>query len=140
MFERQPALCMRSVGADVSQALLELHRQQGVTVLCGCGEISLEDRDGAARVGSEVSDPQAFDLVVVGIGVELNLELARSAGLAIESGIVVDGVGAPAIRRSSPPAMWRATRRSACACSPGLRAKSGHQHRLRDARRLRRPV
>lgn len=48
VFERQPALCMRSVGADVSQALLELHRQQGVTVLCGCGEISLEDRDGAA--------------------------------------------------------------------------------------------
>ena len=39
VFERQPALCMRSVGADVSQALLELHRQQGVTVLCGCGEI-----------------------------------------------------------------------------------------------------
>ena len=37
VFERQPALCMRSVGADVSQALLELHRQQGVTVLCGCG-------------------------------------------------------------------------------------------------------
>ena len=140
VFERQPALCMRSVGADVSQALLELHRQQGVTVLCGCGEISLEDRDGAARVGSEVSDPQAFDLVVVGIGVELNLELARSAGLAIESGIVVDGgahqpsgdlrrrrCGAPPDARPVPAVT-------------GLRAKSGHQHRLRDARRLRRPV
>ncbi|WP_250547456.1 FAD-dependent oxidoreductase, partial [Serratia marcescens] len=88
---------------DVSQALLELHRQQGVTVLCGCGEISLEDRDGAAWIGSEVSDPQAFDLVVVGIGVELNLELARSAGLAIESGIVVDGQG-----RTSHPAIFAA--------------------------------
>ena len=103
VFERQPALCMRSVGADVSQALLELHRQQGVTVLCGCGEISLEDRDGTAWIGSEVSDPQAFDLVVVGIGVELNLELARSAGLAIESGIVVDGQG-----RTSHPAIFAA--------------------------------
>ncbi len=66
VFERQPALCMRSVGADVSQALLELHRRQGVTVLCGCGEISLEDRDGAAWIGSEVSDPQVFDLVEQG--------------------------------------------------------------------------
>ncbi|WP_042789913.1 oxidoreductase C-terminal domain-containing protein, partial [Serratia marcescens] len=48
-------------------------------------------------------DPQAFDLVVVGIGVELNLELARSAGLAIESGIVVDGQG-----RTSHPAIFAA--------------------------------
>ncbi len=48
VFERQPALCMRSVGADVSQALLELHQQQGVTVRCGCGEISLEDRGGGS--------------------------------------------------------------------------------------------
>jgi 3-phenylpropionate/trans-cinnamate dioxygenase ferredoxin reductase subunit len=103
VFERQPALCMRSVGADVSQALLELHQQQGVTVRCGCGEISLEDRDGAAWIGSESSDPQVFDLVVVGIGVELNLELAHSAGLKVDAGIVIDGQG-----RTSHPAIFAA--------------------------------
>lgn len=93
VFERQPALCMRSVGADVSQALLELHQQQGVRVQCGCGDIQLEDRNGSAWIGSDISDPQPFDLVVVGIGVELNLELAYGAGLKVDAGIVVDGQG-----------------------------------------------
>lgn len=103
VFERQPALCMRSVGAGVSQALLELHQQQGVTVHCDCGEITLEDREGEAWVGSASSAAQPFDLVVVGIGVELNLELAHSAGLKLEGGIVVDGQG-----RTSHPAIFAA--------------------------------
>jgi 3-phenylpropionate/trans-cinnamate dioxygenase ferredoxin reductase subunit len=103
VFERQPELCMRSVGANVSQALLELHQQQGVTVRCDCGEITLEDRDGEAWIGSASSAAQPFDLVVVGIGVELNLELAHAAGLRIEGGIVVDGQG-----RTSHPAIFAA--------------------------------
>ncbi len=103
VFERQPALCMRSVGGDVSQALLALHQQQGVTVRCDCGEIRLEDRDGEAWIGSASSAAQPFDLVVVGIGVELNLELARSAGLRLDGGIVVDGQG-----RTSHPAIFAA--------------------------------
>jgi 3-phenylpropionate/trans-cinnamate dioxygenase ferredoxin reductase subunit len=103
VFERQPALCMRSVGANVSQALLELHQQHGVTVLCDCGDILLEDRQGTPWIGSDLSDAQPFDLVVVGIGVELNLELAHSAGLRVEAGIVVDGQG-----RTSHPAIFAA--------------------------------
>ncbi|MEX2949833.1 NAD(P)/FAD-dependent oxidoreductase [Serratia fonticola] len=103
VFERQPALCMRSVGAGVSQALLELHQQQGVTVHCDCGEITLEDREGEAWIGSASSAAQPFDLVVVGIGVELNLELAHSVGLKLEGGIVVDGQG-----RTSHPAIFAA--------------------------------
>ncbi|WP_025123081.1 MULTISPECIES: NAD(P)/FAD-dependent oxidoreductase [unclassified Serratia (in: enterobacteria)] len=103
VFERQPALCMRSVGADVSQALLELHQQQGVTVHCDCGDITLEDRNGETWISSTSSVAQPFGLVVVGIGVELNLELAHSAGLRLEGGIVVDGQG-----RTSHPAIFAA--------------------------------
>ena len=103
IFERQPALCMRSVGGEVSRALLELHQHQGVRVLCDCGDIQLEDRDGEAWIGCTNHAAQAFDLVVVGIGVELNLELAHSAGLRIEAGIVVNGQG-----RTSHPAIFAA--------------------------------
>jgi len=103
VFERQPALCMRSVGSEVSQALLELHQQQGVTIHCDSGEIQLEERDGEAWIGCTNHAAQAFDLVVVGIGVELNLELAHSAGLRLEAGIVVDGQG-----RTSHPAIFAA--------------------------------
>jgi len=103
VFERQPALCMRSVGADVSAALLALHQQQNVRVHCDCGEITLDDRQGEAWIGSSKSAAAPFDLVVVGIGVELNLELAQSAGLHLDGGIVVDGQG-----RTSHPAIFAA--------------------------------
>lgn len=104
VFERQPALCMRSVGAGVSDALLALHQQQNVTVHCDCGEITLDDRQGEAWIGSSKSAAAApFDLVVVGIGVELNLALAQSAGLQLDGGVVVDGQG-----RTSHPAIFAA--------------------------------
>ncbi|OVZ79888.1 NAD(P)/FAD-dependent oxidoreductase [Yersinia kristensenii] len=93
VFERQPALCMRSVGADVSQALLELHQQQGVMIHCDCAQITLENRHGEAWIGSNSCAAQSFDLAVVGIGVELNLQLAYSAGLRVDAGIIVDGQG-----------------------------------------------
>ncbi|WP_127957065.1 NAD(P)/FAD-dependent oxidoreductase [Serratia microhaemolytica] len=104
LFERQPALCMRSVGNDVSAALLALHQQHGVTVHCDCGDIQLQensDDPNHAWIATGCSAAQPFDLVVVGIGVELNLALAESAGLQIEGGIVIDGQG-----RTSHPAIF----------------------------------
>lgn len=103
IFERQSALCMRSVGAEVSAALLALHRQHGVSLHCDCGEILLGDDQGKPTLQSESSAVQTFDLVVVGIGVELNLELARAAGLAVQAGIQVDAQG-----RTSDPAIFAA--------------------------------
>lgn len=43
---------------------------------------------------------ETFDAVVVGIGVDLNLELARDAGLVVDRGIVVNALDRPATRRS----------------------------------------
>ncbi len=113
VFERQDVLCQRSVGLEVSQALLKLHQSNGVQVHCACGDITLgEDKQGNALIGSGVTAEQAFDLAVVGIGVELNLSLARDAGLAMTSGIVVDANG-----RTSHPAIFAA---GDVACHPHL--------------------
>jgi len=56
----------------LSEALHELYRERGV-------DLRLESTDA----------PPA-DLTLAGIGVELNLELARDAGLEVRSGVVVD--------------------------------------------------
>ncbi|AKJ40787.1 NAD(P)/FAD-dependent oxidoreductase [Pragia fontium] len=102
VFERQSALCLRSIGAEVSQALLELHQNQGVEVICGCGEITLNDDNGRPQLKSELTESQTFGLVVVGIGVILNLELAEQAGLTVRNGgIVVDDQG-----RTSDPSIF----------------------------------
>lgn len=102
LFEQQPALCMRSVGAGVSAYLHTLHQQQGVDVRCGCGAIELEDSGGLPVIHGD-GVRETFDAVVVGIGVDLNLALARQAGLRIERGIVVDPQG-----RTSDPHIFAA--------------------------------
>lgn len=102
LFEQQPALCMRSVSAEVSAELLHIHQQQGVSVRTGCGALELEENNGLPVIHCD-GQRETFDAVVVGIGVDLNLELARDAGLAIERGIVVDDQG-----RTSDPDIFAA--------------------------------
>ncbi len=58
----------------------------------GCGALELED-DGGLPVVHCDGNRETFDAVVVGIGVDLNLELARDAGLKTGRGIVVDARG-----------------------------------------------
>ncbi|MFB5745412.1 NAD(P)/FAD-dependent oxidoreductase [Cedecea sp. S5-13] len=102
LFEQQPALCMRSVSGEVSQRLAALHREQGVDIRTGVGALELEDDNGRPVIHCE-GKRESFDAVVVGIGVDLNLELARDAGLNIERGIVVDSQG-----RTSDPSVFAA--------------------------------
>ncbi|MDW3776409.1 NAD(P)/FAD-dependent oxidoreductase [Kluyvera cryocrescens] len=102
LFEQQSALCMRSVSRDVSAHLALMHRQQGVDVRTGCGGLELEDDNGHPVIQCD-GKRETFDAVVVGIGVDLNLELARNAGLDIAQGIVVDAQG-----RTSDPAIFAA--------------------------------
>lgn len=103
IFERQPMLCQRSVDPAVSAALLALHQWHGVEVNLDCGDIQLSFRDGLPQIGSVHRTTQQFDHVVVGIGVELNLELAQQAGLAVSNGIEVDEQG-----RTSDPSIFAA--------------------------------
>ncbi len=102
LYEQQPALCMRSVSMEVSQALDELHRGQGVDIRRGCGALELEDDNGLPTLHCD-GQRETFDAVVVGIGVDLNLELARDAGLTVDRGIVVNAQG-----RSDDPAIFAA--------------------------------
>ncbi|EMB4325992.1 FAD-dependent oxidoreductase [Pluralibacter gergoviae] len=102
LFEQQPALCMRSVSPEVSAYLQTLHQQQGVDIRCGSGALELEECDGLAAIYAD-GQRHIFDAVVVGIGVDLNLALAREAGLTIERGIVVDAQG-----RTSDPHIFAA--------------------------------
>lgn len=100
LYEQQPALCMRSVSAEVSAELRALHQHQGVDLRMGCGALELEEKNGEAVIYCD-GRRETFDAVVVGIGVDLNLELARDAGLKIDRGIVVDAQG-----RTSDPAIF----------------------------------
>ena len=101
VLEAQPRLMPRVVAPLVSVFYDALHSVRGVTVVCNAAVSAIAGERGRARsvrLANGASYPA--DLVIVGIGVVPNVELARDAGLAIGNGIVVDDclqTGDPAI-------------------------------------------
>jgi 3-phenylpropionate/trans-cinnamate dioxygenase ferredoxin reductase component len=69
-----------------------LHRNHGVTILESTALVRLAG-DGGRVTGVALRDGAHLpaDLAIVGIGILPNDDLARAAGLAVDSGIVVDG-------------------------------------------------
>lgn len=112
VFERQERLCQRSVPASVSNALAQRHQQAGVEIITDCGEILLDESHDDLRISCAKQPSQSFDLAVMGIGVELNLELAATAGLEVTHGIVINGQG-----QTSHPDIYAA---GDVACHPTL--------------------
>lgn len=97
VLEAQPALLTRALPTAVSDHIAALHGQNGVRIRCGTqiGEI-VGDRGNVAAVA--LADGSRIDcqMVVIGIGVLPNTELAVAAGLqcdALTGGILVDGLG-----------------------------------------------
>lgn len=86
-----PRLVGRAVGETTSRHLLEAHRSQGTQVLLDAQVSRLLGEDGRVT-GVELQDGTVVeaDIVLVGIGVVPNVELAEAMGLEIGNGIVVD--------------------------------------------------
>lgn len=93
VLEAAPRILERSVDTPVSAFFETLHAAQGVTILTGrqVSEIQGKGRVEAVLCSDGSSYPS--DLVVIGIGVLANVELAQNAGLAIDDGILVDTYG-----------------------------------------------
>lgn len=82
----------RAVSSEMSSHLTREHCRQGTTVLLG-RMVTAFDGDATGHVRKVVLDDGSrleADLVVVGVGVVPNVELAVAAGLPVDNGIVVD--------------------------------------------------
>jgi len=94
VLEAQPRLMPRVVAPLVSAFYDTLHHDRGVAVVCeACVTGIAGSGERGGRVASvTLSNGSSYpaDLVVVGIGVVPNSELARDAGLETANGIVVD--------------------------------------------------
>ncbi len=88
--ERQGAVLDRAVPAAMAGYVESLHRAQGVNLRLGVAVAAIH---GASAVESvELADGTVLDadLVVIGIGIIPNTELAEAAGAASSDGVVVD--------------------------------------------------
>src|SRR5947209_12737217 len=81
----------RAVTAEVSDYFQQRHAAAGIRIHLGVQVTSIES-DGEKVSGVSLSDGRhiSADLVVVGVGVLPNVELAAEAGLPVASGIIVD--------------------------------------------------
>ncbi len=75
---------------ELSQFLNDTYRKKGVELVPVDGVASLEKTGNRLKVQTRSGRTFEVDGVVAGLGLRPNVELAKSAGLKVENGIVVD--------------------------------------------------
>lgn len=106
LLETAERVCARSLPPFMSEYLLLAHLRHGVRVRTGSSLASVraaEDGRLIATLASSGELMEPADLVVLGVGLAPEAELAVAAGLHVENGIVVDETGA-----TSDPAIFAA--------------------------------
>ncbi len=86
------------LGPELARVFAELHAAHGVDLRLGAGVDEIVTEDGQVSGIQLGTETIAADTIVAGIGVTPNVELARSAGLAVDDGVLVDA----ALRTSHP--------------------------------------
>jgi len=91
VIELAPRVMARSVTPSLSTFFENAHRQRGVEVLTST-EVARLTGEGDNVTGVELKGGRHIpaDIVLFGIGVHVNSELAEAAGLEVKDGIVVD--------------------------------------------------
>jgi 3-phenylpropionate/trans-cinnamate dioxygenase ferredoxin reductase component len=90
MFFPDTGIGARIYPAEISTYLNEYFRQKGVEVISGISLKDIQKQGNAYHIITEKGEDFQVDGVVAGIGLQPNVELARTAGIQIGNGIVVD--------------------------------------------------
>jgi 3-phenylpropionate/trans-cinnamate dioxygenase ferredoxin reductase component len=95
---------LRVLGRQVAQVFADLHKDNGVDLRCGVQTLEITGRGGKAA-GVRLADGSHIeaDVVIVGVGITPNSQLASAAGLEVDNGIWAD-----AQLRSSDPDIFAA--------------------------------
>ncbi|MFK4492285.1 NAD(P)/FAD-dependent oxidoreductase [Bradyrhizobium sp. USDA 336] len=88
--EAGPRLLMRGVPGPMADLISAKHVRSGVRVETNAMVEHIDATEGRSMVVLADGRKYLADLVVVGVGVVPNVELAEEAGLAVQNGIVVD--------------------------------------------------
>lgn len=89
VLEAADRLLGRACGPETGAALLERHRADGIDIRLGTRLTGFVGSDRVDSVETE-DGPVPADLVVIGVGVDPEIELAESLGLTCDNGVVVD--------------------------------------------------
>ncbi|WP_417218506.1 NAD(P)/FAD-dependent oxidoreductase [Arthrobacter sp.] len=92
VLEYGPRLVGRAVGEQTAEFFLDAHRARGLDIHLNARIARMVDDGAGAVSGVELEDGTHLDaqIVLIGIGVIPNTELAEKMGLAVDNGITVD--------------------------------------------------
>jgi len=103
VLEYAPLPLGRVLGEELATYFADLHRRNGVDLRTSVEVTEIAGADGRVS-GVRAGDEEiAADLVIVGVGISPNAELAAAAGLDVDNGILVDEH-----LRTSDPAVYAA--------------------------------
>lgn len=100
VLEAMERVLERVTAPDVSAFFDRIHRDEGVNIRTGALVKALSGDGRIREVILAGGESIPADLVIVGIGVEPNTELAAAAGLVVDNGVVIDDQA-----RTSDPAI-----------------------------------
>lgn len=103
VLEALPAPMGRSISPEGARFVERLHRDASVALRFGETVQAIERGGACLRVICGDGTAIEADLVLAGIGMVRNVELAGAAGIALDGGIIVDALGA-----TSQPAIFAA--------------------------------
>jgi 3-phenylpropionate/trans-cinnamate dioxygenase ferredoxin reductase component len=91
LLERSQLPLLHVIGPETAPIFANLHRDHGVNLRCQVATAELTGRNGAAT-GVILNDGSRIeaDMVLVGVGITPNSQLAAEADLDIDNGIIVD--------------------------------------------------
>ena len=90
LVEGAPRLMGRAVPEPVAERALALHRERGVRVMLGVGPQSIVRTATGVRMDLADGSSIEADTILVGIGIEPDLALPQTAGLAVGRGVLVN--------------------------------------------------
>ena len=126
----------RVLGAELGDMIKAIHEERGVVFHLGTSAVAI-DRDSVTLKNGE---RLAADLVVAGIGVRPEVEIAAQAGIAVDNGVIVDAYletnvpgifAAGDIARLAGPALRRHDSGRALGGGGAAGADGGAQHSRR---------
>lgn len=90
MLVPEAGLGARVFPADLSRFLVDYYREKGVTMRTGEGMAGLDRRVGSCVVHTTTGGELTAEVVVAGLGIVPDVELAEQGGLRVENGILVN--------------------------------------------------
>lgn len=90
VLEREERILARVTAPEMSSFFHELHARNGVDIMTSKKVTCIESDNSTNKVVCSDGSIYTADIIIVGVGIRVNTELAEKAGLIIENGIKVD--------------------------------------------------